>query len=176
VADFAGDHAYLLNNGALRLTTELVDLRQFLEATVSLDIRTWEDSATTDFEADDRLAIYLEATEDGLTFERLTLLAELRGGSQVGDPADQLKRLDLGGALGPFTNFRYDVPERFAAVRLVVEARNNSASERYVFDNVSISGTVIPEPASAALAFVGALVAVGYGCSRRGGPQRAKSA
>ncbi|MCH8922318.1 MAG: tandem-95 repeat protein [Planctomycetes bacterium] len=148
-----GVHAYdnggqqmLVHEGDLQISTDLVDLSRHEQVYVSVDLRTWEDSPGSDFERDlDTIRVFVEASENGVDFTEIDITpGTLTGGERRNDPQDQLKSLD-GGENGPLTTFGVNIPEHFTSLRVVIEALNTSSSERFMFDNILISG--IPDNA-----------------------------
>jgi len=159
VADFAGNRGYHLNAGLLHLETELIDTRNFTDVQVAIDARTWETSDGTDFETEDFLRAAVLVSADGQRFDELTLITERTGGESVGDLNDELKELD-NGPLGEFITFSIDVPDDVAALRIAVDARFTSGSEHLALDNIAVTGTLVPEPATMLLALI-CLIAAG---------------
>ncbi len=102
--------------------------------TISFEFRTWEDSAATDFEANDFFKAGLRIYRHG-RLDRNRPLLNLTGTA--------LKALDRG-PTGIFRRFKFDLPANATEIQLIFEARNDSGSERFFFDNISIEYDAIP--------------------------------
>jgi hypothetical protein len=166
----AANDTYRVNNSAVDILSELVDLRTTpagpFTRTASIDLKTWEDSAGSDFETGDNIHVTVEWSSDGLTFNSVDLVPTLVGGAATADPADQLKPLDTG-ELGAYAHYSIPVPDLANTARIHVTGVNNSASERFFFDNLAIITAPVPEPASVAMIGLGLIGLVGYGVRRR---------
>jgi hypothetical protein len=152
----ANNQVFALRNASTVLKSELVDLRGFRGATVSVDMRTWEDSTGSDFETDDFVRLMAEFSYDGVTFSTLDITPIIDGGASTGDPTDGLKALDRG-QFGAFTTFAASLPAGVRAARVVIRASNNSASERFYFDNVRVDAVPVPEPSTIVLSAIAAI-------------------
>jgi hypothetical protein len=164
VLNEAGNDVLEVPNQSLALTTNRVDLRTATQpVTVSIDVKTFEDSAGSDFETGDNIHVTANWSSDGLNFSNVVdVVPMLIGGAATGDPADQLKALDT----GAYTHFAVNLPAAAKSVFITVSAINNSASEHFYFDNLSVAQAV-PEPASVAMIGLGMIGLVGYGIRRR---------
>ncbi|MCH8046641.1 MAG: tandem-95 repeat protein [Planctomycetes bacterium] len=136
----AGNKQFLLNEGNIQLRTDLVDVTPYSSINVSVGVRTWETSSQSDFEVnEDSILVFVEVSDDSQTF-RVTPRV-LTGGTGRNDPNDQLKALD-NGQFGAFTTFEVDIPVDFRFVRVAIDATNTSSSERFMFDDMVIRGTL----------------------------------
>lgn len=160
VVSYGGNYAFEVNNANVSLDSELIDVRHLRDAVASIDVRTWENSTGSDFEAVDEIEVFIDTSSDAVDFSRRVLVPSQTGGTGA---SDALKRLD-NGQFGRFTTFYFALPEGTTSVRFQIRAVNDSASERFVFDNLRILGVPVPEPAGVVL--VG--VAVGVFIVRRG--------
>ncbi|MCH8922641.1 MAG: tandem-95 repeat protein, partial [Planctomycetes bacterium] len=129
----AGNQQFLINDGEIQLRTDLVDVTSFSSLHVSVGVRTWETSGRSNFESGDFIRVFLEVSDNGQTFN-------ITPGTLTGGNNDQLKPLDNGG-FGAFTTYEVDIPVNFRFVRVGIDAKNNSSSERFMFDNILIEGT-----------------------------------
>ena len=142
VRDFGdGDQQLLVHDGRVLIRTDLVDVSEYEQVQVAIDLRTWETSNGSDFERDqDFIRVFVEASENGVDFSEIDVTpGTLTGGGGRDDPQDQLKALGSD-ENGPLTTFGVDIPEQFTSLRVVIDAENTSASERFTFDNILISG------------------------------------
>ena len=161
----AANDALHVSGGSANVVTEQVDLRGFSSPySISIDIRTLDESQASDFEINDSLHVTAEYSADGLAFTSVDLTPVLVGGSGSGDPLDSLKLLDSG-LNGPYTHFSVDLPDTAQTVRLVISASNNSLSEHFYFDNLQV--TAVPEPSSVVMAAVGLCMFLGIARHRR---------
>jgi hypothetical protein len=170
-------HQMVLRQIALRLASERVDLRGMADPRVALDLRTWEDSALTDFEPEDLIRLVARSSADGLAFDERVLL-ELRGDTNAGG-ADPLKRLDRGrdGAFTRYESAAGDLPPGARMLELVLEAVNDSDSEHFFFDNLRVydaaAPTLTPAPGATAVAGVTAAASPSSPASLTAGPPTA---
>ncbi|MEX0936210.1 MAG: DNRLRE domain-containing protein, partial [Pirellulales bacterium] len=134
VASFSGNAQYLVHSSNVTVTTDWVDVSNLIDILVGIDVRTWEDSSGSDFEGEDSLRVYVEADAGGSTTQ-IDLVPLTTGGSP-----DSLKALD-NGQFGAFTNFSVGLDDGlYERVRVVIQAANNSPSERFMFDNIAVFG------------------------------------
>ena len=141
-----GGKQYVVNRGGVDLMTESIDLRQTTgEITVSVDVRAWEVSNTSNFESNDSLRVFVEASNNGVLFTEFDVVPTRTGGFM-----DDLKSLEVppGAIETPFTNFSTTIDaDEFATLRVVVEGITDSDSEHIAFDNITIrsgSGEFVP--------------------------------
>jgi len=167
VLNEAGNDVLHENNSGLSVITNRVDLRGVPAASTkfaAIDVKTFEDSATSDFETGDNIHAVVHWSADGLDFNStIDLVPMLIGGAAIADPADQLKALDT----GAYTHFQVNLPAAAKSAYIDVSAVNNSASEHFYFDNLAISSVGVPEPATVAMFTMGMIGLVGYGVRRR---------
>jgi len=179
VVTLVGTQALQVNNGSIVANPDQVDLRGLdagLQKVVSVDLKAWETSQTSDFEAADRITITADISQDGLAFTTITLL-DLRGAPildpfdpTVANPADQLRATfgpieAVNNADQPFRHFDFVLPATANTVRLHIDMVNDSGSEFMAIDNVRIAA--VPEPATLAMLGLGMIGLVGYNVRRR---------
>jgi hypothetical protein len=176
----AGSQALQANGSGVNFTTDQVDLRGVAgqTKTVGVDLKAWETSATSDFEAADRVAVIAEWSSDGLTFQNATLLDVVGAPAltpfdpNVPNPADQIRATfgpteAVNNATEAFKHFSVTLPSNAATVRVHVILQNDSTSEFMAVDNITVSAAPVPEPASVAMIGLGMIGLVGYGIRRR---------
>lgn len=139
------------HNGEFGLVSGKIDLSAVPNESVrvSLDFRTFEDSANSDWESDDYIEAWIEGSADGLSFSRLPgpgIIPRTSGDNSktTHDPSnpesDDLEKLQLpDGASTTFTSPQdLSIPPEIRFIRLHISGRNNSASERFLVDNLVV--------------------------------------
>jgi CHAT domain-containing protein/tetratricopeptide (TPR) repeat protein len=142
--------ALFVNDGHLNLVTDTIDIREASKTTiaVSIDVRTFEDSDGSDWEDSDYIEAWIEGSVDGLSFSRFdgsTVIRQIKGNSAKvthtpsNSESDDLERLQQPGG---YTNFSNEnslvIPTGIHYLRLRIAAQNDSKSERFFFDNLTI--------------------------------------
>jgi hypothetical protein len=177
-----GDNALQVNGTALNAATDQVDLRSINFGThnvvVGVDLKAWESSATSDFEAADRVAVIAEWSADGITFQNLSLIDVVGAPALtpfdplVPNPADQI-RATFGPTEAqnnidaPFVHREVTLPSNADTVRVRVILQTDSGTEFMAVDNITVTAVPVPEPASVAMIGLGMIGLVGYGIRRR---------
>ena len=143
-------NAIYLRNGTGLIVSGKIDLRGVANesVTASVDFRSFEDSANSDWEADDHVEAWLEGSTDGIVFSRLkggVVIPKTTGNNaktthNPSDPnSDALEKLQLAdGAYTSFASHQGAIPAEIGFIRVHVSAKNNSTSERFFFDNLSV--------------------------------------
>ena len=140
VAQYPWGRALHLSAGTTRLTSDVIDLRELINESARVDVKTWQSTGGNGYETADSIEAWVEGTSDGLSYTRLATLIPLRRG---GTPADQIAPLDTGedGAFTRFTTAAGAIGSQWKAARIVFHAVNDHATEHFVFDNLAIEGT-----------------------------------
>jgi subtilisin-like proprotein convertase family protein len=136
-----GVKSFDINNAAVTLRTDIVDLSGFSDVGAEADVRTFTTSSTS-FEAADSLRIYLELSGDALTWTDGPDILALRSGG-IGD-SDTLIALNTGGTAlyHRFTTPAGAVPAETRYARIVVSGATDGPSEHLVIDNLRLFGTL----------------------------------
>ncbi|NQU22855.1 MAG: hypothetical protein HQ567_16375, partial [Candidatus Nealsonbacteria bacterium] len=133
-------HQFHLNNvdDPVQLTTEKIDVGDYIDVQVSIDLRTWLNSGS--FEGSDTFALSLSTSTDGFSFTTTPWL-EFAGG--------ELGALENGSENeGAFTTFTSDLgllSDDVLSMRLVIDAEIDSGNEHLMFDNLSVAGVSLSE-------------------------------
>ncbi len=133
--DPANQHQFHLNNGSgnVMITTELIDLRDFVDVQVSLDLRTWDTSSG--FEAANGINVSIFTSIDGLTFESLSWISLMGKDAATANQGTQH---------GAFTSYVTDlglIPDDAATMKVMLTLNVNSASEHIMLDNLWITAS-----------------------------------
>ena len=135
----------------LNLISETIDLEDVPTDRVvaSIDVRTFEDSISSNFEEQDYITAWLEGSVDGVHFSLFegSAIVPLRTGrldrrsvEATHPEADDLKNLELPG--GQFTTFSTEdnapIPPAIRFIRIRLDASANSKSERIFVDNLCV--------------------------------------
>lgn len=138
------DQQLLVHSGSLTLITDPVPVSRPEDVVVSVDGRVYQTSSG--IESVDTIDIKLQWSEDGdQTFPSEAVLLAVEGTrtGASGNPRTALEDVFAidDPADGPFvtvTSERGTVPAGSTHVRVVIEAVNNSTSERFVFDHINV--------------------------------------
>jgi hypothetical protein len=134
----------MLSHRSLRAVTafQSLDLTYWRSVAVELEVQV----ANTTYEAGDFARVSI--TNGTESIDLLHLL-----GSNGDDELDQV-------AGDGFSKYLIQVPDGWQSLRLVIESSTNSTagSERIDFDNVLITGIMVPEPSTYSLTFMAILV------------------
>jgi len=180
VTTINGTQALQVNGTALNATTDQVDLRGVAgqTKTVGVNLKAWETSQTSDFEAADHVIVTAEYSNDGITFQNLDLV-NVAGAPAlspfdplVPNPADQVRATfgpteAVNNATEAFKHFQVTLPGSAQTVRVHVNLSTDSTSEFMAVDNITVSAAPVPEPATVAMFGLGMIGLVGYGVRRR---------
>ncbi|MGK0190407.1 MAG: hypothetical protein ACI9R3_006233, partial [Verrucomicrobiales bacterium] len=144
----------LLVRSDLRFRSQKVDIHAVPngDVTVRVDLRTYESSSTSDWEPEDSIEAWIEGSEDGINFSRLTAevgtvipLTVGNASSVTNDPnhpdAEDLERLQLPN--GAYTTFSSEnnppIPPEIQFIRIYVSATTGASNERIFVDNIMVS-------------------------------------
>ncbi|MEX0938203.1 MAG: alkaline phosphatase family protein [Pirellulales bacterium] len=132
-----GNKQYFVWASSIQLQTDAVAIGDYQDIEIAIDVRTFEDSSGSDWEGSDSLRVFAELSQGGGPVTVVEVVPTTTGGSP-----DRLKALELGSLNdGPFTRFDVDVPDgNFDTLRVVIQGTNESSTERYMFDNLEITG------------------------------------
>ncbi|NQU24453.1 MAG: hypothetical protein HQ567_24490 [Candidatus Nealsonbacteria bacterium] len=135
--DPANTHQLHVNQAAVDIFSEPINVQDYIDLQVSVDVRVWDIGAG--FEGADDIDLSVLATPNGGT-EREYFWLEIQGAACTA--------LDLGGEHGPFTTFVSPmglIPDNMVTLRVVLDADPSAASEHVIFDNVVVSGMPVTE-------------------------------
>ncbi len=133
--DFS-DHQLSARDRNITLTSERIDVRDFREVRVAVDLRAYS-SSPSGFEDGDLIQLGVRTSPDGIHFTE-TVWETITAGSEL-LPKDQL----VGAARGTFVTSLSPlglVPEDTLTMQLFIKAINDDPSETMFFDNVEIIG------------------------------------
>jgi hypothetical protein len=129
-SDAGNHHQFHLNNAAVDIRTERIDLRATTESVqASIDLRTWDTS--TGFEDDDNLTVKILTSPDGYAFTEASWIA-LAGA--------QLTALNKG-QNGAFTTYRSAtslIPAGTKTIIVAIHIDDDSANEHVFWDNLTV--------------------------------------
>ena len=142
-----GDQQLLVHNGTIDTTTDAISLASPATAVVSVDVRVFQDSSG--IENDDYIDICVLTSSDGASFDNEICFLSVEGtreGPSEENPRDPLEDvLDVGAAAdGDFVTFTTsagDIAAGTTHIKIRIEAANNSDSERFLFDNIRVTGS-----------------------------------
>ncbi len=128
-------HQFHVNAADIEITSEQIDVRDYVDVQVAADVRAWFDSG--DFEDADHIKLSILASNDGFNFTELVWLDA--SGAEA-------NALDLGTeAFSTFISPVGLVPDDTASIRVMLSTVINSANEHAAFDNVRVAGIVLSE-------------------------------
>jgi hypothetical protein len=176
-----GSQQLQINGTALNATSDQVDLRGVAAGSnkvVGVDLKAWETSATSDFEAADHVIVSAEWSSDGLAFTSVDLVNLVGAPAltpfdpNVPNPADQIRAAfgpteAVNNAAQPSVHYQVTLPSTAQTVRIHVNLSTDSATEFMAIDNITVTAVPVPEPASVAMIGLGMIGLVGYGIRRR---------
>ena len=137
----------LVHNGSIDFNTDAIAIDSPADAIVSIDARVFQDS--TGFENADYIDLCVLTSTDGTTFDTeicfLSVEGTREGASEV-DPRAPLEDTfdDDTMANGGFLTFATsagDIPAGTTHIIVKIDARNDSGSERFFFDNITVTGS-----------------------------------
>ncbi|MEM7383567.1 MAG: LamG-like jellyroll fold domain-containing protein, partial [Verrucomicrobiota bacterium] len=145
-----GSQQLMINNGSLLLTSDAMSLDDPANAVVSVDVRVFQDSSG--IENSDYIDLCILTSTDGETFDNEICFLSVEGtreGPSEENPRDVLEDvLEVDPAEAPangdFTTFATtagDIPADTSHIKIKINSANNSGSERFLFDNLIVSGS-----------------------------------
>ena len=144
----AAGNAVYANNGAINFVSGNIDLTGVDNSlvAVAIDFRSFQ-SSTSGFETGDTVDAFIEGSTDGLLYTRLGTIKTLAGD---GDGVINNGELDLlerpGGAYTTFSTAPGVIGANIVSMRIVVNTLNNSNSEHFFLDNVTVGTAIGPGP------------------------------
>ncbi len=143
------DRQLLLHNGAMIWQSDVIPLGGFAAATVSFDARIYQTSSG--IESDDFMDFkILTSTDGGQTFGGEVIVAQYEGTRTGAGGGGRLPLEDVfdinAAADGPWVSVRSafgDIPPGVTHIRVVIDASNNSNSERFLFDNIKVEAVAL---------------------------------
>ena len=146
---------FYVHNGSLTLTTSEIALTDPEATVVSVDVRVYQTSSG--IESDDFIELRILASTDGENFDNEVAFVALEGtrtGAGGGDRTPLEDVLEFTTAAAPangeFVTFSSEtglLPASVTHIKVQIDAMNNSNSERFVFDNISVREVEIIDPA-----------------------------
>ncbi len=137
-----------IHNGTLMITTDAIAIDSPAVAVVSVGVRVFQDS--TGFENNDYIDLCILTSTDGTDFSNKICFFSVEGTRE--GPSEQNPRGVLEDALpqddavgnGSFTvvsSSAGDIPAGTTHIKVLIDAQNNSNSERFFFDNIAVTGS-----------------------------------
>ncbi len=138
----------LVHNGTLMTTTDAIAIDSPTDALVSVDVRVFQDSSG--FENNDYIDLCILTSTDGADFSNQICFFSVEGtreGPSGQDPRDVLENAlpqddTVGnGAFTVISSSAGDIPAGTTHIKVLIDARNDSDSERFFFDNIAVTGS-----------------------------------
>ena len=137
----------VINNGSIDLNTDAIALDSPSDAIVSIDVRVFQDSSG--FENADYIDLCVLTSADGATFSNEVCFFSVEGtreGASEDNPRNVLEDAlaQDGEANSTFTTVSSsagDIPAGTTHIKVKINARNDSDSERFFFDNIRVTGS-----------------------------------
>lgn len=132
-------HQFVVHEQSTELVSEPIDIRAYKQVQVSVDARVFQTS--TEIEGEDDIDLSVLVSEDGKNYREVFYFQSEGSGF---DGKGELEAAGLVGSLnGPFVTLVSPVgriADDAKSIRVVIDADNNSSSERFIFDNVQVTG------------------------------------
>ncbi|MFT5406165.1 MAG: hypothetical protein ACI9DF_005023 [Verrucomicrobiales bacterium] len=137
-----------LNNGTLMTTTDAIAIDSPADAVVSVNVRVFQDSSG--FESNDYIDLCILTSTDGADFSNKICFFSVEGtreGPSAQAPRDVLENAlsqeDVvgNGAFAVVSSSAGDIPAGTTHIKVLIDARNDSDSERFFFDNIAVTGS-----------------------------------
>jgi hypothetical protein len=146
------DRQLLVNNGAFTWRSAIIPLGGFSNTTVRLGARVYQTSSG--IESDDYIDFKVALSVDGgNTFPGEVVISEFEGtrtGGSGGTRTPIEDVFDLSApADGPFVTLESafgQIPDTATHIQVIIDVSNNSASERFLFDNLIVEGVSLIDP------------------------------
>jgi len=133
--DPANSRQFHIHQADVALQTELIDVREFVDVQVSVDLRIWDED--TGFENDDEIDLRVATSTDGVAFNEFFFLQLDGAATDALNTADELGN----GAFSTFTTPPGYIPDDVATLQIIAGATVDAAGEHVFFDNLRVSGT-----------------------------------
>ena len=151
------NQALVVHNSALTWTSDIVAISNPETVITTVAARVYQES--TGIESEDFIDIRMQISGDGMAFVDLPHFLSIEGtrlGPSGGTrtPLEDALNVDAAAdaSFSTFQSAAGDIPAGTTHIRIVIDAQNNSSSERFVFDNIAIVGEgagVVPAPTAA---------------------------
>ncbi len=132
-------HQFVVNDRSTELVSEPIDISAYKQVQVSVDARVFQTSLG--IEGSDDIDLSMLVSEDGKNYREVFFFQSEGSGF---DGKGELEAAGLVGSLdGAFVTLTSPVgriADTAQSIRVVIDADNDSSSERFVFDNVQVTG------------------------------------